>query len=384
MRVRRFAVPALVGALTVSGAGVQASALASAGGHARRCSASSMSTVETRAASISGIAIGRGCTVWAAGDDAGGGVLFSWSGHSWRRTHLRGLAEAELTAITVGSAATWVVGDLIDGAKYEPLVLRLTSRGWRRIAAPAPAVGAYGNSLTAVTTSGSEAFAVGASATTSPYTSQALVLRWNGTKWYPVPTPAIPHSVLTGLAGVALSSKSYGWAVGQSDTGTTPQALIEHWNGRRWSVAASPAVPGMLSGVSALSKKDAWAVGYQQTASGNAALIEHWNGKRWSVVPDPSIAVYKAATDGSYLNDVAAISPKDVMATGQLGETAGGALPILMRWNGAHWTTSKAPDPAPASSVTNLTAISGSAAAGFWLIGIYPSGGKTHSYALHR
>jgi hypothetical protein len=293
MRVRRLAVPALAGALTMSGATAVPSALAATSAHAHGCSSSGQSTFESGPLTIGGVAAGPGCTVWAVGTDASGAALYSWTGHSWRRTHVSGLAEVSLAAVTASSGSTWAVGSSFNAALVEPVVLQLGKKGWHRITAPAPGVGAYGNALSAVAASGSEALAVGASYTTSSFTSQALVLRWNGKKWYAVPTPAIADSVLTDLDGVALSSANYGWAVGQSDTGTNPQPLIEHWNGKRWSVQASPVEFGTLKGVTALSAKDAWAVGYQETASGNAALIEHWNGKRWSLVPNPSLAVYK-------------------------------------------------------------------------------------------
>jgi len=39
----------------------------------------------------------------------------------------------------------------------------------------------------------------------------------------------------------------------------------------------SPLADGALYAVTALSARDAWAVG-----SGSGALIEHWNGTRWS------------------------------------------------------------------------------------------------------
>jgi hypothetical protein len=92
----------------------------------------------------------------------------------------------------------------------------------------------------------------------------------------------------------------------------------------------------------------------------------------------------QGAIDGSYLNGIAAISPTDMTTTGQVAETAGGALPILIHWNGTRWTTASAPNPGAAGSVTNLSAITGSPATGFWLIGLYDSGSRTHSYALHR
>ena len=44
-----------------------------------------------------------------------------------------------------------------------------------------------------------------------------------------------------------------------------------------------------LNGVASVSASDVWAVGKYVTSSFHAkkTLIEHWNGKQWSVVPSP-------------------------------------------------------------------------------------------------
>ncbi len=186
-----------------------------------------------------------------------------------------------------------------------------------------------------MTTDGAEAIAIGARQSGTSYESKSLILRWNGRRWYTVPSPVIAHSVLTSLAGVALASPSDGWTVGESDSGTTPQTLIEHWN-----------------------------------------------GKKWTVVANPNLNVYGSSITGSYLTDVAAISPADVMVTGYV-VVSGVSQPVVLRWNGAHWTAAKTPNPAPAGAITNLTAIAGSAATGFWILGDYLHG-RIHSFALHR
>jgi hypothetical protein len=49
-----------------------------------------------------------------------------------------------------------------------------------------------------------------------------------------------------------------------------------------WKLVDSPVPDGALFRVTVLSARDAWAVG-----SGSGALIEHWNGTRWSATPVP-------------------------------------------------------------------------------------------------
>jgi hypothetical protein len=95
-------------------------------------------------------------------------------------------------------------------------------------------------------------------------------------------------------------------------------ALIEHWDGHVWSIvpSARPSVNDLvvatLYGVASTSATDVWAVGEYSTGAANSAftLIEHWNGVRWSIVPDP-------ATHGqAVLWQVSAVSSKDAWAVG--------------------------------------------------------------------
>src|SRR6266851_2917489 len=68
------------------------------------------------------------------------------------------------------------------------------------------------------------------------------------------------------------------------------KTLIEHWNGKQWSIVPSPNVSGstsdILNGVEEVSARNIWAVGVFFTRSaGGLPLIEHWNGVQWSIVP---------------------------------------------------------------------------------------------------
>src|SRR5256884_3560235 len=70
--------------------------------------------------------------------------------------------------------------------------------------------------------------------------------------------------------------------------------LTEHWDGPAWSVVSAVdagSSGNQLYAVKALATDDVYAVG-QQAGAGvpNQALIEHWNGKSWSVVSSPADA----------------------------------------------------------------------------------------------
>ena len=126
------------------------------------------------------------------------------------------------------------------------------------------------------------------------------------------------------LLGVAATSSNNAWTVGYHGN----RALIEHWNGKTWTVQASPKLrSSQLSGVAATSPRNAWAVGHV----GESALIEHWNGKAWTIQATPQLR-------SSQLSGVAATSPRNAWAVGHVGESA-----LIEHWNGKAWTIQATP-----------------------------------------
>jgi hypothetical protein len=91
------------------------------------------------------------------------------------------------------------------------------------------------------------------------------------------------------LQSVSAASATDAWAVGEDSLRLNANTeisgtLIEHWNGKTWSTAASPG-RGQLTAVSAATATGAWAAGsYCVSACGLDAevdhtLIEHGNGR---------------------------------------------------------------------------------------------------------
>jgi len=102
------------------------------------------------------------------------------------------------------------------------------------------------------------------------------------------PYALVPADPLAAVAASA-SSATDAWAVGfEVLRPHQHKTLLEHWNGRAWSVDTADSVSGSvaLSGVADLSASDAYAVGIGAAGS----LLEHWNGTSWSPValPDPA------------------------------------------------------------------------------------------------
>ncbi len=82
------------------------------------------------------------------------------------------------------------------------------------------------------------------------------------------------------LSGVVATSARNAWAVGLSGR----NALIERWNGMTWKPVPSPRFKGtsILTDVAAAAASDAWAVGGTGINTGTPkTLIEHWNGRAW-------------------------------------------------------------------------------------------------------
>lgn len=204
-----------------------------------------------------------------------------------------------------------------------------------------PANSPSGDYLSAVASiSANDAWAVGAIKQ-----GGSSIEHWNGARWQVVSN--LPNQQNFSLNAISALSASDIWAVGSFNTGQSEynyNTLIEHWNGKQWSIIPSPnAFTGnmgdhnSLNGVSAVAPNDVWAVGFAQSGSGTQGgpLIEHWNGARWSIVPGQDAA----SNSNRMLHAVAAISPNDVWAVGD-GIANGRqsiAVPLIEHWDGKQW-----------------------------------------------
>src|SRR5260370_7117437 len=111
---------------------------------------------------------------------------------------------------------------------------------------------------------------------------------------------------------MAGSSANDIWAVGDGLGG-----FLEHWDGSAWRAVDTPAPPRSIysysfSSVSVLSPTDAWVVGSTSSIKqGQLALIEHWDGKAWSIVSNPNL---HADVNGTELAAVAPPPPNNPSA----------------------------------------------------------------------
>ncbi len=157
---------------------------------------------------------------------------------------------------------------------------------------------------------------------------QTLVEHWNGFKWEIVGSPN-PSTSENYLSGVTVITPDNAWAVGRyfNQRSALYQTLVEHWNGGHWGVVSSPnanSTDSGLNSVAALSASDIWAVGEYLTNGDNGVyqtLIEHWDGKRWSIASSPN-----ASTNNNFLYAVTKVpTTQQAWAAGVYNDNFGGS-----------------------------------------------------------
>jgi hypothetical protein len=166
---------------------------------------------------------------------------------------------------------------------------------------------------------------------------------------------AVVANYLSGIESVAANDI---WAVGIGDAagGNSGRPLIAHWNGTHWRLARNPATghPGSeLIGLAVVSPTDVWAVGN----AGDSTLVEHWDGSSWKIVPSPD-----GPSGPSMLTSVAAASKNDVWAVGSSGDET-----LVEHWNGSAWSVVPSPNgDLDESELRGVAALSGRKA---WAVG---------------
>jgi hypothetical protein len=279
--------------------------------------------------------------------------------------------QAGLVGVSVTSSRNaWAVGDSLSRGASPTLIERWNGKAWKVQLSPNPR-GARGNQLAGVAaTSSTNAWAVGSGP------GGTLIEHWNGKAWRVQRSPN-PGPNLNELSGVAATSPRNAWAVGTSSVGRT---LIEHWNGKAWKIQASPNPGGatpfnQLSGVAATSATKAWAVGeYYQTAPPMwRTLVEHWDGKAWTVQASPA----PLNPDGpslSWLYGVAATSSTNAWVVGDYWSGGINSRTLIAHWDGKAWTVQPSPNLGGPNSDNRLLGVAATSPNNAWAVGTYQHG----------
>ena len=328
--------------------------------------------VDAQDEELTAVAVVAADDAWALGIALDGlgrpasALVAHWDGSTWTvlptpdgpPTALYGVA-------AVSASGVWAVGDL----RYAYLGGRLTrtwtahwdGAAWSVVPSPTGASSSSGLRAVAVL-SRRDAWAVGNSGDRAAGWPWTLTEHWDGTAWQVVPSVDVGPMGNT-LQGIAALAPDDVWAVGFAGAVGYEDTLTEHWDGTAWSVVPSPNGAGpdnALEAVSAVAADDVWAVGSGSPSAGGApqALIEHWNGRAWSVVPSPSLGASQSGLHG-----VAAIGAADVWAVGNAD-----GVTLVEHWAGAAWSV--VPSPSRGTSADSLLAVTAGGPADVWAVGV--------------
>lgn len=303
----------------------------------------------TQANTLNGIDVLAADDIWAVGDyDPGRGqpTLLStqaqhWDGTRWQPVptvdpSFPGVDVNTLESVSgIAADDVWAVGfgDDVSIGGSRTLAEHWDGRRWRVVPTPNPHANGV-NKLHAVVAAGPDSvWAVGESGTSL---TQALILRFDGTRWRPVPNRCGgPLQGITDVPGTGTL-----WAVGEDTTC--------FYDGQRWIPVAAPGFP-RLQDVSAAGPDAVWAVGVEVTCNGmgcySESVAQRWTGRAWVRVPHPLASSF----EGVQVN-----AADDVWA---VGTNSLGAR--ILHWDGQSLLDVPSPDPGRGGGYTAIDAAPG-------------------------
>ena len=279
---------------------------------------------------------------------AADGSAARWDGSTWATIATpppNGTDQAGLFGVTCVSASEcFAVGNIGQPFEMKTLVERWSGTEWSRSASPTPTPAA--GVLSAVTCrTADRCIAVGRNTRVSWTRGQdeaALIERWNGIRWS---IDTVPGSAADSrrLAGVVCASAARCFAVGTQYAlnAFSPRSLMEQWDGRRWTIVDPVTSVGSgrneLSGAACAGEKRCFAVGYYTPATQPAPLVDIWDGTKWALSASPNV------NRGS-LYAVSCPSSTTCFAVG-LKNGSGTPAALIERWTGGKWSVMASPAP---------------------------------------
>lgn len=289
-----------------------------------------------------GVSASAANDAWAVGASSNGSrikaLVEHWDGQQWSVvvTPNPGMSTILLGVVAITPDDAWAVGEMVrNKAVGTILIEHWNGDQWSVVHAPTPGAGI--NFLSKVIAlSATNVWAVGSVSEVG--VRKALIEHWDGKVWSVVPSSS-SASTSTFLRGITAISADDMWAVGYvMPTSLSHRAFLEHWDGKSWHIIDVPVLKTMesqLESVSATSSNDVWAVGTRSTSFVNnkppqiQPLIEHWDGKQWSISSPPLDL-------GADLWSVQALTPHDVWAVGTTGAIYDSPI-LVAHWNGKQW-----------------------------------------------
>lgn len=298
------------------------------------------------------------------GTGVGAKVLIDhWNGTAWSQVSTPPTPGNTASLAAVGASSpsdAWAIGHWqVNRSNFTPLAMHWNGTAWA--VSPSAATALAGQVGIGVADIGpTNAYAIGGHLG-SAHAGQ--VANWNGTSWTNVTVPQPPNNNMhSDLDAISADAPNDVWIVGTyffevNPTDFTNETYTLHWNGTTWSVVLMPLNPGtnpnnefQFHSIKANSPTDVWAVGdsFNAAVSGSATtLIEHWNGRAWSIVPSPSpesADILTGVTTSNAANDVWAVGYDTVPGTTQVHT-------LTLNWNGTTWSTVASPNSSTGSNV---------------------------------
>jgi hypothetical protein len=264
----------------------------------------------------------------------------------------RAVNDTYLSAVSAtGPSSAWAVGTYQDrNALRHPLVEHWNGRVWALITVPAPAGRqSWFNGVDALAANNVWAVGESTSQQANNQDEKTLIEHWDGRTWtvFPSPNPSTgvnSADVLEAVTGVGPTDL---WAVGWNLDPISNQILMMflHFDGTTWTAAPSPSGGFQFAvAATAIASNDVWAVGNDQGSAQGLTVAAHWNGKQWRLVPTPSL--FDGIAPQNFLTGVTGTGSANVWAVGYEDNVnqRNFAKPYALHWNGSKWTLTLLPN----------------------------------------
>ncbi len=210
---------------------------------------------------------------------------------------------------------------------------------------------------------------------------RALAATWDGSRWALLPTAAVPAQDEAALFDVACTSGRACTAVGQLSNElatverTVVRPLAERWDGTGWRLDRLPGF-GSLHAVSCPSRRRCVAVGSFALRRGVAPFAEISDGGRWRRLPTPP----PPGSTNAGLVDVSCPHPDRCAAVGYAA-TGRRGRPLIESWDGGRWQIEPVLIPSTFTTST-FDSVDCASAGSCQAVGTYQSHGpRLHSFS---
>ena len=332
-------------------------------------------TTPNPSGSVSSQLIDVSCASATSCTAVGPSLAESWNGTTWSlRTVAKpqGETRPDLTGVSCASATACAA----VGVSYRDGVANAAAEAWNGTTWKVQAV--------TITTSYDSAYLAGVSCTTATVctavgsyhdavTGDRALAEILNLRWQPQAPPNPSASLSSDFTDVSCSAASACTAVGNMETSTDFEPVVERWNGSGWTIDSTPNPSASnLEGVSCTSAAACTAVGDVSSGGQLVTLAERWNGTSWTVQSTPS----PPGATRSYLIDVSCPSATACTAVGFYVDGSGDQLTFAESWDGTSWKLQDTPDPT-GTTTSQLSSVSCTSASSCTAVGYYLTPGYT-------